>query len=950
MENCRPRSPPRRFVEMGRTSKFTFPVPGRKQKPPFGPIVSGPMSKAQKILGTAEINIDAPRQWDSASNSGISVCVSESTATYNPSERSRAVMRHEEEGSYAGNNRSRNNNTNAQWEQESEIVPAFLTNRFAQLNTEGSQREFTTETSSLARRGSNSTITSWYDKTKMPLSISQQTSSSAMAKGLPQKANAVLDIEGQSSTNVPAPLNLKAKKRPSRLDLGPLLSRAKHNSLRGKSDPQGTSSVHGHEYTNRSPSLASVTSPKSTPPPIQQRIERKLTRKSTYDSLNSTGSRPRTGSSSRRGANDISTLPNLYEHYEQMSFDSVLGHDGPLAAASTHSLNSVAHTPLRSPSTTDHQRRNFSRPPLRQEGTMSTYQPQFGPLPESTATPSGHQQTQPDRDCASSVSSRYTKTSKASKRTSQSLNGSDLMEKSVLSLSSDSEDDFFPDSVSKFTGGSRSSDAGSLAPSSLRSTHSRDAPSLGQGSRKSVKHASFAPTNTYLTIPSKSPPSKPPSVNARMSSLPSTTYRPPPAASNRTSQYSTMSTSTTDSLNNSLNNSLNSSLNSRQSRASYGVQEARVIAVLPPQESHANPDRMMSNPPQRMLSTKSSSVHSVDQPTPPMSPTSVESFMSSGGGAAADANNTADSRFMAVTRQEEMLLAALRMKRARMRESILAEYEDESRSSSSFHQRNSSQGTITEMDWPEPPQTLRHQTSATSNSTIKAGSRASDSRPASLVRGRSHQRSNSRHLDFPAPSSQPVSGASSRTGSMRKMRPVQETTQSSESSKQERILLYLDRPVGNVNSMDFAEPSPDLSDFMDFDNVSEEDEEFTSSMSMFRNRDHHRFTMGAVGNKSRGRMLMTGERVRHESSPLRPRGDDDDFGSRSASTKRAPTTEIVESDSDVEPMFGIPRPDSPVSPEGTLGLPHQGLSKKKAVRLSAVGNAGVEAGWWGDDG
>ncbi|KAJ3938301.1 uncharacterized protein N0V96_011546 [Colletotrichum fioriniae] len=815
---------------MGRTSKFTFPVPGRKQKPPFGPIVSGPMSKAQKILGTAEINIDAPRQWDSASNSGIS---------------------------------------------ESEIVPAFLTNRFAQLSTEGGQREFTTETSSLARRGSNSTITSWYDKTKMPLSISQQTSSSAMAKGLPQKANAVLDIEGQSSTNVPAPLNLKAKKRPSRLDLGPLLSRAKHNSLKGKSDPQRASSVHGQEYTNRSPSLASVTSPKSTPPPIQQRIERKLTRKSTYDSLNSTGSRPRTGSSSRRGANDISTLPNLYEHYEQMSFDSVLGHDGPLAAASTHSLNSVAHTPLRSPSTTDHQRRNFSRPPLRHEGTTSTYQPQFGPLPESTAVSTGHQQTQLDRDCASSVSSRYTKTSKASKRTSQSLNGSDLMEKSVLSLSSDSEDDFFPDSVSKFTGGSRSSDAGSLAPSSLRSTHSRDAPSLGQANLRRANH---------------------------------------PA------------------------------------RASYGVQEARVIAVLPPQESHAIPDRMMSNPPQRMLSTKSSSVHSVDQPTPPMSPTSVESFMSSGGGTAADANNTADSRFMAVTRQEEMLLAALRMKRARMRESILAEYEDESRSSSSFHQRNSSQGTITEMDWPEPPQTLRHQTSATSNSTIKAGSRASDSRPASLVRGRSHQRSNSRHLDFPAPSSQPVSGASSRTGSLRKMRPVQETVQPSESSKQERILLYLDRPVGNVNSMDFAEPSPDLSDFMDFDNVSEEDEEFTSGISMFRNRDYHRFTMGAVGNKSRGRMLMTGERVRHESSPLRPRGEDDEFGSRSASTKRAPTTEIVESDSDVEPMFGIPRPDSPVSPEGTLGLPHQGLSKKKAVRLSAVGNAGVEAGWWGDDG
>jgi hypothetical protein len=34
-------------------------------------------------------------------------------------------------------------------------------------------------------------------------------------------------------------------------------------------------------------------------------------------------------------------------------------------------------------------------------------------------------------------------------------------------------------------------------------------------------------------------------------------------------------------------------------------------------------------------------------------------------------------RFMAVTRQEEMLLAALRMKRARMREDIIAEFEDD---------------------------------------------------------------------------------------------------------------------------------------------------------------------------------------------------------------------------------------------------------------------------------
>ncbi|TQN69216.1 hypothetical protein CSHISOI_06245 [Colletotrichum shisoi] len=921
---------------MGRTSKFTFPVPGRKQKPPFGPIVSGPMSKAQKILGTAEINIDAPRQWDTASNSGISVSVSESTATYNTGERSRApapapAPRREEEGP-SGNGSRRS----TQWEQESEIVPAFLANRFSQLHTAdggggGGQRDFT-ETSSLTRRGSNSTITSWYDKAKMPLSISQQTSSSAMAKGLPQKANAVLDIQGKESNHMTSSCP-KAKRRPSRLDLADLLSRHKHHSLiKGKTDTRSSLGPdHNNNNNNRPPSLASISSPRVTPmppppppppPPIQQRSERKLTRKNTFDSINSVGGRPRTGSSSRRGASDISNLPNLYEHYEQMSFDQVLGHDGPLAASGP-SPACAGYTPLRSPSATD-QKKALTRPPLRHEGASSSaYQTHYGALPEPPK-PAGQPSMQTDRDCASSVSSRYTKTSKASKRTSQSLSGSDLMEKSVLSLSSDSEDDFFPDSVSKFTGGSRSSDAGSLAPSSLRSTHSRDAPSPGQGSRKSAKRASFAPTNTYyLTISSKSPPGKPPVVNPRLSSLPSTAYQPP-SSSNRLSRYSTTSSSTTYSV------------GDRPIRPpAYGGHDSRASSFPPSSESYSTADR--GQLPQRMLSTKSSSVHSVDQPTPPMSPTSVESFMASGG--SADAHGTTDSRFMAVTRQEEMLLAALRMKRARMRESVIAEYDDEVPTiPSSYHQRNSSQGTITDMEWPEPPQTLRHQSSTTSNSTIKAGSCTHDGRPVSSAPGKKTlQRNGSRHPNPGAPSSQPTSVMPpSRAGSVKKMMPVQEAIQAG--AKQERILLYLDRPVGNVNSMDFAEPSPDLSDFMDFDNGSDDEDELSSDMGPFRGRD----SRYAMSTKNRGQVLRTGERARHEPSPLRPRGEVAGTG-----TERV---RVAGTDRDVDSRCGIPRPDSPVSPEGTLGLPNKSLSKKKAVRLSAVGNTGVEAAWWGDDG
>ncbi|KAK1998894.1 hypothetical protein LX36DRAFT_14549 [Colletotrichum falcatum] len=926
---------------MGRTSKFTFPMPGRKQKEPFGPIVSGPMSKAQKILGIAEINIDAPRQWDTASASGISVSVSESTATYNASEMTRG-LRHDDGASSC---------RNPQWEQESEIVPACLASRFSQLNTAG---EFT-ETSSLTRRGSNSTITSWYDKSKMPLSISQQTSSSAMAKGLPPKANAVLDIEGKESNHLASSDDPKARKRPSRLDLGPLLALHKHHSLRGKTESQQVA-----RESRRQPSLTSLASlPQlERTPSIPQRAQRKLTRRSTLDSIKSMGGRPRAGSSSRRGANDISTLPNLYEHYEQMTFDSALGHDGhdgPLAA-SDPSLDPAGQTRLRSSSTADQKKnapRPPPRPPIQYEATSPTTEDHVGAFPEPPRPTGQYQQMQAaDRDCASSVSSRYTKTSRASKRTSHSIVESDLMEKSVLSLSSDSEEDGLTDSVSKFTE-SRGSDASSLGPSSLRSANSRDAPSsVAKSSRRSTKHTGFASTVDYLGIPSKAPPAQPP-VNypTRMSSLPATAYKPP-AASNRLSRHSTNSSSTTRSS------------GDRPARPAYGgAQETRASSVPPPAEFYAPPVRVEQ--PQRMLAAKSSSARSVDQPTPPISPTSTKASIPAE--PSADTPSETDARFMAVTRQEEMLLAALRMKRARMRESILAEYDGEMRSASPqhyqqqqqqqqhqhqyqhqhqqhrHHERNSSQTTITEMKWPEPPQTLRHQTSANSNSTIRAGSRSSSSRPGSTAPDKKHQRSSSSRYPEPvAPDPRLAPRSASRASGARRMVPVQEAAAAPAEAKRERVLLYLDRPVGHVSSMDLAEPSPDLSDYMDFENGSETEDEpsFSGDVSFFRSPEAARH---GAASRNRGRVLRTEERSRHESSPLRPKGDH----ASSPAAKERVRAPVV--DAGAHRSTGVPRPDSPVSPEDSMGLSTKGLSRRKAVRLSAVGSSGAEAVYWGDD-
>ncbi|RXG44658.1 hypothetical protein VDGE_30474 [Verticillium dahliae] len=142
---------------MGKTSKFTFPIPGKKQKPGIGPIVSGPMSKAQKILGTAELNIDAPH-WDDMSNSGISISISESTATTSYYTNDRALQTVGEDEEYVGKGGS-----NARWELESETVPAYLrSGRNSRLaDGDGTIRDLMSETSSLRRRQSNSTLRSW---------------------------------------------------------------------------------------------------------------------------------------------------------------------------------------------------------------------------------------------------------------------------------------------------------------------------------------------------------------------------------------------------------------------------------------------------------------------------------------------------------------------------------------------------------------------------------------------------------------------------------------------------------------------------------------------------------------------------------------------------------------------------------------------------------------------
>jgi hypothetical protein len=907
---------------MGRTSKFTFPVPGRRQKPTVPPpttTISASMSKAQRILGTTDINVDTTRHWDTMSNSGISVTISESTVSHAPTETGLGILTEEPEGACS---------RGPDWGEESDIVPPNLkamgTGRRAKFDGPGKEnRDAASDASSSRwRRGSTSTIMSWYDKSKLPLSISQQTSASAMAKGLPIKPSSVPD--GDGTENRPKP-----KKKPSRLDLSYLIPRSRSHTSRNQN-----SSLLGQDYVTKSPSVTSLSpNPVVTPPPIRQRNERTLGRKATKERLNefassNGGSRPTTSSSNRRGAGDLGGLHNLYEHYEQMSFRQVMEQDWD--AEETAKQPKVDTLALTKRPETRQERSTLVVQPIIRVGRDEEEQgrPQFPRnLPAETNSIPLHGQglISPPLEYATSISSRHTGTSKASKRTNQSLQRSDLQQSSVLSLSSDSEDDLYiePPPKTSLSAPLRHS----LGEDELPSPSSLRRPATSRaGDRspvKSAKRATFAPTPTYLTIPDGPPVVKAPSPNPRSSSLSSHAPQTSASSVRSSSRLSVLSTSTANSA------------TAWQNRPGFGIHEARAVPILPqtayePLEMHAPQPRSPPRRPTRILSTRSTSasLNSADQPTPPLSPTSVDFYIRSAG-SSIDAGGHHNPRFMAVTKQEEMLLAALRLKRARMRESILAEFEEEARGESPYpsytYGHRDSEATYAEQAYGFLPgqHKLSHRASATSNNTIKGhrtyGRRnsfgdhlaADDHTPMSLHPPASTSNSDPTHL------AQHMRG---QTRTPREHSPAD--------SQQDHILLYLDRPSSTADMEDTSEPSPDLSDFMDFDDGTSE-EEAEGDELLFQSHD-------PAAND------LVSERTTSKHSDEQPQSDSNLLGPMSSPEQ----IHVVEGEGDE--VVGVPRPDSPVSPDGPLGLPVQG--KKKAARLSAVGRVGMEVEMWGDNG
>lgn len=608
---------------MGRTSKFSFPLPGRrhnqtKEKEALGKSPSGTssnLSKAQRLLGTDnELNIDSPTRSDdhswgypSSRSSAMSISISEST---------HSTRSTNETGSISGSNVD-------QWELESGVLP-----RTQQLRGKASStllgkalgEDGGTEVSSLNRRmrheGSDSTLKSYYDRQKSPLSISQQTSASsardlALRKGFPPVVarSPLLEVDSIDPFDQQLPdmrheelssREKASKKKPARLDLSNLFSRSKKNAA--TSDLLSPDSYISNPPTSRSNGYG----------------RRKLTKAPSKESLQSQNQSLQSPSPNmtdrQSSAND--TLYGLYDNYEQLPVRSPYMDRIPESK-----LRDNDHQPRRNETSRYNQPVDIPKP-------ASKSSRDFAPHPDNVApnnaylSPTGAQSaswkksrfnvTSPpwEVSSAASVSSHNTKTSR---HTSTSVfSNQDLKQSSVLSLSSDSEDDSEDAEPLNSPATSQNDKASRVLNGTPQQQPSREhrqhqhqqnqtpAPRK-QSSRKGAAHSS-----PFLTIPEGSLP------NARLSGP----WSPPELDKNRDSSTKTQT------------------------------------------PSSDRRDKRHSKKPSSISSKSSSLKHST-------STTSRES----------QDTGERSSRYMAVTQQEEALLEALRQKRARMREKIIEEHE-----------------------------------------------------------------------------------------------------------------------------------------------------------------------------------------------------------------------------------------------------------------------------------
>ncbi len=600
---------------MGRTSKFHFPIPGRKNTSSRDNVQTGSptlstssnLSKAQRFLGTDnDLNIDSPIREDGhpwrypgSRSSGMSISISESTQSTNESgsfyDSQYDQLGDDESGISSRAPRGKASST-------------LLGQRYA----EDGATSTPSINSRLRNEGSSSTLRSFYDRQKSPLSISQQTSNSsardlALRKGFPPiiQRSPLLNVEsfdpfdhhfgghqphlGENDFLADAAADKNSRKKPARLDLSMLFPSRKQ----GKKPDSGI----------LSPSITTKPSRTSEPHSASGSARRKLTKVSSKESLQSQKhSIHSTRSEDRRQRETSGTLDQLYDHYESMPSRSARMDRIPESSVPDREEISKSDQQFRAtPSLKPINGRDVYLSPSNSESFS------WKNVQEIIISPPW------ESSSAASFSSRNTG---ASRRTSTSvLSNSDLKQRSVLSLSSDSEDDSeaeparSPKAPSNNNKASRVLNGSSEAARDSRHRQNRH-PELSTTSQSGNRKGS-AKGAPFPTIPE--------------STLPSPRISGPWMISKGDESHTS------------------SDLHGKESQTS-GQKDKRST---------------------KKGSSGSSGRLSHQQPTPPVSPDSVEFRQSP----------QRSSRFMAVTKQEEALLEALRQKRARMREKIIQEHE-----------------------------------------------------------------------------------------------------------------------------------------------------------------------------------------------------------------------------------------------------------------------------------
>ncbi|RYP69573.1 hypothetical protein DL769_005248 [Monosporascus sp. CRB-8-3] len=975
---------------MGHKSKFTFPVPGRKPKEP--PTISTPLTKAQKILGNGEINVGSltvpksnSRAWDERSTGGISVSVSESSAGQAANDNGHGVVEDDDDEA------TERNYGHAAWENESGVIPWNLRGAHDSQGTTlkgkkstGSFRtdyvDVTTDASSLRRRQSSSTIHTHYEKANMPLSISQQTSNSAIARGLPAKAKALLDVDGAF------PDGSHSKKKPSRLDFS-LLTGKGRKQQRPRMSPVGPILRGNHATESRS--VVSLISESVQSHHKGHHLPKNVAKSPPGGGFGSNLSP--TGSSRLRATDD--TTRQLYDHYEQMldihaEFLDEESSDLVLESSRDELPNSdrKSFAPLTAP----------SKPVLRGPGANWTCNRSDSQDSEIIATGTtgrlGQASNLPTKnDYASSISSHYTRTSKAS-RTDKSLLESDRQITSVLSLSdSDSDEDGIL-SAAKSSPTSQQSfhDGSSVSTHHRRPGSTRQSVTESRASNKS-QMSGFAQLNDYLTIPNAAP--KAPTSRTRSNN----TIRSNQASTNTASASQTSTPSPQPSrLSDQSMRTTDSYTQYGQLRDSeYTVREAKAVSFRP-LASTAEAATLVSSiemvssqhhgmTPQRTATRSSQYSRSSDQPTPPMSPVSsnsVEFYLRSPESVRKDSvasdGEYNNARFMAVTRQEEMLLAALRKKRARMRENIIAELEDEGRGS---------EGSVRSGDLSDAARNSQQAPSIGGRQEVLgargAGGQLSKSSPrgSSLSNSKTDRGGHGQRLTYEQLKAlRSASAPPNRTpGGRAPSTMVPDPAEAK--ARHERVLLYLERPATALESgRDTIGPNPA---------AGEEEYQYEQ-----QREGRPRSRVVRPGSGKPGFAGQQQQRPRPDLSPMSPSSGAaaavppvqlEKVSEDERETDGDPDADIDgdedEDDDDVIDFDAFPtpaayltsngstwaareqketrRPESPISPpttnqnndasKETLSSCHT-KGKKSAVRLSAVGHMDSTIPYWGDDG